>query len=363
MEAISDRLFNENANTIEAGNDDPSLLTIILDLSMKGWYNIKEMISIQDITKSLLVFLNGHLSLNNSNQVAFLVSSTMGSKFLYPDLTMVGNPNVSEHSEHFPDMYRLFKMVDQSVLQRLNEYIEEIIKFETGNEKKGFNCLTGAISMALTYTNSMLTLDQSITTTTAAAMTASTLESTSNNNNTSGTSGSSSTSSSTSMKSRVLIVSANDDDDLRYIPLMNCIFAAQKMKVSIDVAKLGHNNSSYLQQASDATKGVYLHIEDPKGIIQVLSTAFFIEPNLRPYIILPTNSNVNYRASCFITGKSVDLGYVCSVCLCIMSQLPQSGKCPACDSEFDKKIIQDLNREPQVISKKKRKLENGSLTK
>lgn len=95
----------------------------------------------------------------------------------------------------------------------------------------------------------------------------------------------------------------------------------------------------------------------------MLSTAFFIEPNLRPYIILPTNSNVNYRASCFITGKSVDLGYVCSVCLCIMSQLPQSGKCPACDSEFDKKIIQDLNREPQVISKKKRKLENGSLTK
>ena len=57
----------------------------------------------------------------------------------------------------------------------------------------------------------------------------------------------------------------------------------------------------------------------------------------------------------------MDLGYVCSVCLCIMSQLPQSGKCPACDSEFDKKIIQDLNREPQVISK--RKLENGSLTK
>ena len=49
---------------------------------------------------------------------------------------MVGNPNVSEHSEHFPDMYRLFKMVDQSVLQRLNEYIEEIIKFETGNEKR-----------------------------------------------------------------------------------------------------------------------------------------------------------------------------------------------------------------------------------
>ncbi|KAL6454077.1 TFB4 General transcription and DNA repair factor IIH subunit TFB4 [Candida maltosa Xu316] len=239
-------------------------------------------------------------------------------------------------------------MVDQAVLLQLNKLIEEITKNGNNNSTTSTSStLTGAISMALTYTNRMLTLDQSITTTTASAMTTSTLER---------------SASSSSMKSRILIVSANDDDDLKYIPLMNCIFASQKMKVPIDVAKLGHKNSSYLQQASDATKGVYLHIEDPKGVIQVLSTAFFIEPNLRPYIILPTNSNVNYRASCFITGKSVDLGYVCAVCLCIMSKLPEVGKCPACDSSFDKKIIAELNREPQVISKKKRKLENGAAS-
>lgn len=145
---------------------------------------------------------------------------------------------------------------------------------------------------------------------------------------------------------------------------MNSIFAAQKMKLSIDIAKLGPHNSTFLQQPSDATNGIYLHIQDPRGIIQILSTAYFIEPNLRPFIILPTNSNVNYRASCFITGKAVDVGYVCSVCLCIMSVLPESGYCPACNSEFDKKIIQLLNREPVVLSnKKKRKLDiskNGS---
>ncbi|RCK57560.1 RNA polymerase II transcription factor B subunit 4 [Candida viswanathii] len=354
MEEISDRLFNDTTGNVESGNDDPSLLTIILDLSLKGWYNIKDLISIQDITKSLLVFLNGHLSLNNSNQVAFIVSSSKGSKFLYPDSTITGTRMAEDTGGQFPGMYRQFKMVDQAVLHQLNKFIEEVMAEEGG---RATNTLTGALSMALTYTNRMLTLDQSITTTTASAMTTSTLESTSNNNATSSSSASAST---TGMKSRVLIVSANDDDDIKYIPLMNCIFAAQKMKVSIDVAKLGHKNSSYLQQASDATKGVYLHIEDPKGIIQVLATAFFIEPNLRPYIILPTNSNVNYRASCFLTGKSVDLGYVCSVCLCIMSKLPDNGKCPACDSAFDKKIINELIREPQVISKKKRKLDNGN---
>ncbi|EER34111.1 hypothetical protein CTRG_02929 [Candida tropicalis MYA-3404] len=362
MEEISDRLFNDNTGSIESGNDDPSLLTIILDLSLKGWFNIKDLISIQDITKSLLVFLNGHLSLNNSNQVAFIVSSSKGSKFLYPDLTTNGNNTTEDFGGQFPGMYRQFKMVDQSVLHQLNKFIEEVMatpeeEEENGRRRRTTNTLTGALSMALTYTNRMLTLDQTITTTTASAMTTSTLESTSNNNTSSSGSASVST---TGIKSRVLIVSANDDDDIKYIPLMNCIFAAQKMKVSIDVAKLGHKNSSYLQQASDATRGVYLHIEDPKGIIQVLSTAFFIEPNLRPYIILPTNSNVNYRASCFLTGKSVDLGYVCSVCLCIMSKLPDNGKCPACDSAFDKKIINELIREPQVISKKKRKLDNGT---
>ncbi|CAI5760547.1 unnamed protein product [Candida verbasci] len=341
MEAISDRLFNEH--TTDNLQDDPSLLTIILDVSPSGWFKIQNVISIQDVVKSLIVYLNSHLSLNNSNQVAFLITSPLKSKFLYPKLD---NSNIIKDSVS-KDMYRQFKIVDDIILEELNQFLNEMIDKIENNKR---STLTGAISLGLTYTNRMLTLDQSILTTTASAMTTTSLAN-SNQNSSNITS-----SSSTSMKSRMLIISANDDDDeLTYIPLMNCIFAAQKMKVSIDVAKLGFKNSSYLQQASDATNGIYLHIENPKGLIQVLSTAFFIEPNLRPFIILPANSNVNYRASCFITGKAVDIGYVCSVCLCIMSKLPE--KCPACNSEFDKKIIEQLNRVPQI--RKKRKLESN----
>ncbi|KAI5968593.1 TFB4 [Candida margitis] len=351
MDAISDRIFTETSFE-SSSNDEPSLLTVILDVSPRGWYNIRDSISLQDVSKSLLVFLNGHLSINNSNQVAFIASSPKTSKFLYP------------HPNHQPigskissGMYRQFKNVNDVVLEELNQFINETSQVPESNTHQ--SSITGAISMALTYTYRMSILDQSVQTTTASAITTSAINAKQSDATTA--SGVVPSTSSSSIKSRILIVSANDgDDNINYIPLMNCIFTAQKLKVSIDVAKMGVKNSSYLQQASDATNGVYLHIEDPQGIIQVLSTAFFIEPNLRPYVILPTNTQVNYLASCFITKKPVDLGFVCSVCLCIMSKIPDDGKCPACASEFDKRIIHELTKDPQVVTKKKRKLEDSN---
>lgn len=359
MDEIADNTFTE-IHTAELPNDDPSLLTLILELSPGGWFNIKDETTILDVVKSLLVFLNGHLSLNNANQVAFIISSPTGAKFLYPnpqkEMDELRRPEEYEDSNEMgipslvsKGMYRQFRIVDEGVLEEFNKSINELVDSDnTNNTSK----LAGAVSLALTYTNRMLNLDQSISTTTASAISSATKESTGVNTNTS----SSSYQGLTRIKSRVLIVTPNDNEDIKYISLMNGIFAAQKMKVPIDVAKLGKKDSSYLQQAADATNGIYLHIEKPVGFIQFLSTAYFIEPSIRSLIILPTNSNVNYRASCFITGKSVEIGYVCSVCLCIISEIPESMKCPTCNSQFDDKIIAKLKRKPVV---KKRKLENG----
>lgn len=390
MDEITDRVFTE-INTVDEPNDDPSLLTIILDISPKGWFNIKDQTTIQEVTKSLLVFLNAHLSLNNSNEVAFITSSPTASKFLHPNpnknyderLNTTASATGSSNNLNFEKepspslinkgMYRQFRIVDEAVLQELND---EIIDLSSSSNIDKSNTslrstLSGALSIALTYTNRMLTLDQSISTTTASAIDSTTNSANisssgpnatggggSGSNNGGANSGATTSTSLTSLKSRILIVSPNDDDNISYIPIMNAIFAAQKMKLSIDVAKLGYKNSSYLQQASDATNGIYLHIEQPQGLIQTLCTAFFIEPSIRPLIILPTNSNVNYRASCFLTGKSVDLGFVCSVCLCIMSVIPESGQCPTCKSNFDDNILNQLRRSPVVSARKKRKTES-----
>ncbi|KAG5419721.1 TFB4 [Candida metapsilosis] len=372
MDAISDRVFTESSLESSSTTDEPSLLTIILDISPRGWFHIRNSISLQDVAKSLLVFLNGHLSINNSNQVAFIASSSQTSKFLYPHPSIQSTNEAesnSTKSKVSPGMYRQFKNVDEVVLQELNQFIKDTSENAQNGSSKGHSSITGAISMALTYTYRMSILDQSVQTTTASAISTSSAMNNAIKRTDAGSGGTGSTTTSataaattsSSIKSRILIVSANDgDDSINYIPLMNCIFTAQKLKVSIDVAKLGFKNSSYLQQASDATNGVYLHLQDPQAIIQVLATAFFIEPNLRPYVILPTNSQVNYKASCFVTKRPVDVGFVCSVCLCIMSQVPDDGKCPACSSDFDKRSVKELTREPQVVTKKKRKLEDAS---
>ncbi|CUM64296.1 uncharacterized protein PRCAT00001894001 [Priceomyces carsonii] len=368
MDAISDTVFTD-LTVNSSSSDDPSLLTVVLDISPKGWFKLKDRMTIQEATKYLLVFLNAHLSLNNSNKVAFIASGPSHSKFLYPNPEKNydevvgakendGNSSVGQSEDGRKklkpelinkDMYRQFRIVDEAVLEELNECLEEIGDKITEDT---LSTLSGAISMALTYTNRILRVDLSISTSTASAI-SSTAHMTA--------SGSSdlvvpnaTTSSLTSMKSRLLIVTTRDDDNLRYIPIMNSIFAAQKMRLSIDVANLGSKSSSYLQQAADATNGVYLHISDPQGLIQILSTAFFIEPSIRPLIILPTNSNVNYRASCFITGKSVDLGYVCSVCLCIMSIIPENDMCPTCGLKFDAKVLEQLRRGPSFLGKRRK---------
>ncbi|CAH2350400.1 general transcription and DNA repair factor IIH subunit Tfb4p [[Candida] railenensis] len=390
MDAISDNAFTE-IGTAEVPVDDPSLLTVILDLTPQSWYSVKDQITLQEVAKSLLVFLNAHLSLNNSNQVAFVVSTANGSKFLYPNPTKeaekekstspVDGKDQKAQKEPSPslinkNMYRQFRLVDEAVLEELNEFIdEELEQSETGTT----STLSGALSMVLTYTNRILNLDQSISTTTASAISTTTNSAALGRNGgggggssgggsgsgsgggaggANGGTGSNGTHSTnlTSMKSRVLIITANNESDVNYIPIMNAIFAAQKMRLPIDVAKLGSHNSAYLQQACDTTNGIYLHIENPQGLIQVLCTAYFVEPSIRPLLILPTNANTNYRASCFITGKSVDMGYVCSVCLCIMSFIPSSEKCPTCGSGFDKKILAQLTKGPVVAPRKKRKL-------
>lgn len=347
MDAITDSLFTEVAAPEEL-NDNPSLLTVIFELTPKSWYSIKHQITIQDTTKALLVFMNAHLSLNNSNQVAFIASLPLGSKFLHPS---VGRSYDEELEKTLVNkgMYRHFRIVDETVLVELNAELLRITEALEKGEDKPSSSLAGALLMALTYTNRMLHIDQSISTTTASAI----------NSTTSAIGNQSATSAQTAhtaMDSRVLILTANDTYDINYIAIMNSIFAAQKMRVSIDVAKLGSGDSPYLQQAADATNGVYLHIKEPQGLIQTLSTAFFIEPSLRLLVILPTLSNVNYKASCFITGKAVDIGFVCSVCLCIMSLIPESGDCPTCKSKFDEKFLARLRRGP-VIARKKRKTE------
>ncbi|CCH45984.1 RNA polymerase II transcription factor B subunit 4 [Wickerhamomyces ciferrii] len=335
MDAIADKAF-----TTEAGNKFLSV-----------WQSIEDKLSIKSMLESLVVAMNAHLALNNSNQIAIIASHTDGAKFLYPynnqkestsrpktrsdelqaeDQQGIESRSISpeasqtdNNTKHYinSSMYRQFKVVDEKLLENLyNLYNEPIPTTPPKNH------LSSSLSLGLTYINKIQSNDSL-------------------------------------MKAKILIVNISQDEHLKYIPIMNCIFAAQKMKVSIDVCQLGLN-ATFLQQASDATNGVYLHIENMDGLIQYFTTALFIDPSIKNILTKPNKGDIDFRASCFLTGKIVDIGFVCSVCLCILSLIPEDNKCPACDSEFDNHVIMKLKRKPAVIGKKKkkRKLDNGNST-
>ncbi|KAM9933888.1 hypothetical protein OXX80_006502 [Metschnikowia pulcherrima] len=376
MDKISESAFSE-LPAAEPVSENSSLLTVIVDLSPRAWHAVAPQASLSETMKSLLVFLNAHLALNNSNQVAVVASSPLGSRFLHPSpggryedesgareagtgengVEQDGPDKRSSGAAHLINdgMYRQFRVVDTAVLSELNA---EFQRLESRPEQalSDASTLSGALSMALTYTNRMLHLDQSIVTTQASAITATT----SAVNSATDTTAHAGPASATAMDARILIVSASDTHDTNYIAVMNAIFAAQKMKVPVDVARLGPHASPYLQQAADATKGVYLHISEPRGLVQTLCTAYFIEASLRSVVILPTNTNVDYKASCFVTGKPVDIGYVCAVCLCIMSIVPDSDRCPTCKSVFSDKLLAKLRRGP-VVARKKRKVDDAGV--
>ncbi|KAE8244989.1 hypothetical protein A4X13_0g6134 [Tilletia indica] len=205
-----------------------------------------------------------------------------------------------------------------------------------------------------------------------------------------------------SWRPRILILSALDGgmggtgagsgSAMAYVPLMNCIFAAQKRSILIDVLKLTQGQDVvFLQQAAHLTGGNYLRLDlDEKGdavpstrdgskvapnhtrplsLLQVLMTTFLPSRDLRYFppslslsfaasastdasggttgiIRLPTLDSVDFRAACFCHRKVVDVGFVCSVCLSIFCE-PRK-ECLICGSHFPRSTMRRFADEHTV---------------
>lgn len=155
------------------------------------------------------------------------------------------------------------------------------------------------------------------------------------------------------LQSRILIVSVSGSSDSahQYIPVMNSIFACQRLHIPIDVCKLS-GDAVFLQQACDATKGVYMFLEQPHGLLQYLMMAFLPDQRSRRHLVLPTREDVDFRAACFCHRKVVNVGYVCSICLSIFCGPPPGGACLTCGSPLD---VGDHGVKPALLQRKRKK--------
>lgn len=155
------------------------------------------------------------------------------------------------------------------------------------------------------------------------------------------------------LQSRILIISVSSaaDSAHQYIPIMNSIFACQRLRIPIDICKLT-GDAVFLQQACDATRGIYIGVDSPRGFLQYLMLAFLPDQRARSHLVLPTYVDVDFRAACFCHRKVVDVGFVCSICLSIFCEPPEGGDCLICGSHLE---MGNYGAKPVVVSTKKKK--------
>jgi len=291
-----------------------SHLSIILDLAPVDWElsaTWDDPLPLSSFLSQLLVFINAHLAQSAENTLAVFGAFPNRSTLLYSSID-VSPSSASESSD--PNWYLPFRVVDGSLVQQIQDGVDSI---DVNTKSAAPTAIVGALTKALCYINR---LEQA---------------NIANNNE-------SSQEAQISIEPRILILALSSDRSVSYVPLMNAIFSAQKLKVTIDVCKLGGSPTVFLQQATHLTEGAFVHLEQRGALLQTLIMAFSTSESLRSLFTVPNNGQVDFRASCFCHRNIVDIGFVCSVCLSIFcTPLPV---CSTCKTKFPFQTVASLKK-------------------
>ena len=142
-------------------------------------------------------------------------------------------------------------------------------------------------------------------------------------------------------RTRILFLHGSRDVPGQYVQVMNASFCAQKMGAVVDTFMLGGKDSSFLQQASSITGGIYTNffadVPSEKigkfSLSSYLINIFLADLGTRKHLQLPEGHGTgNLKVTCFLTKKPLDIGFVCSVCLSIFSKT--LNVCAVCGTHF-----------------------------
>lgn len=319
------------------GATTPSLLVIVLDTNPHAWALLNTTLPLSKAIANLLIFINAHLAVNNANQVAIVASHSHRAVWLYPPSTSTSQDMDIEMTDaqlSVPDKankYRPFALIENSLLISLRNLIatttERDVASTTTTE------MAGALSLALCYINkATLNYNGGVETESKPA-------------------GRDADTTAAGLQSRILVLSVSGDLAHQYIPIMNTTFACQALRIPIDILKLA-GDTVFLQQASDATKGIYMQVRSPQGILQYLMMAFLPDQIARKNLVAPSQEVVDFRAACFCHRKVVDIGFVCSICLSIFCTPPEGATCLTCSTHL---ALGDYGSKPAVVPRKKKK--------
>ncbi|KAL9100659.1 MAG: hypothetical protein Q9163_003986 [Psora crenata] len=356
--------------TYSPSDPPPSLLTIILDTNPNAWALLAPILPLSAAIANLLVFINAHLAFNNENKVAIIASHVQKAEFLYPprstsasstlngpahsngiqrngndsDTEMADGddgdviddetlePLLNASSTADANHYRPFQHIQNTLLAALQKLYKDTLP----SSLTPTTSIAGALTLALTYINKQKQLASAATTSTNTSIV--TLDP-------------SSTIQTLSLLPRILILSVSGDLAHQYIPIMNTIFACQRLSIPIDICKIS-GDTIFLQQASDATRGTYMKLEHPRGLLQYMMMGFLPDQTARRSLVQATAVGVDFRAACFCHRRVVDTGWVCSICLSIFCSPPEGALCLTCGTHLR---LAEYGDKPAVIVRKKKK--------
>lgn len=268
--------------------DDVSLLMVLIDTNPFFWNSVQSTFPFSKFLAHVLPFLNSILLLNQLNQVVVIASGHNSCSYIFDSSDSQSQNQRAEH-----------------LLHKLEEFVEndqELCR-EESVDGPGFSLLSGSLSMALCYIQRVFR------------------------------------SGPFHPHPRILCLHGSPDGPGQYVAIMNSIFSAQRSMVPIDSCVIGAQHSAFLQQASYITGGVYLKPQILDGLFQYLSTVFATDLHSRCFLHLPKPTGVDFRASCFCHKSTIDMGYICSVCLSIFCK--HQKKCSTCGSVFGQAQTQD----------------------
>lgn len=287
-------------------------LSLIIDLSPSQWHLSAQPtnphpLSFQTFLSLVLTFLNSHIAAKHENTLAVFGALPGKSTLLYSSLDAA--PSNTNDPPADANSYRPFKFVSTVVTNNIQKELDLL----EGLTEEPPVTLVGALTKALCYINRLAHPPP----------------------------GSVATEAATEIDPRILILSVSPDLSASYIPVMNSIFAAQKLRVTIDVCKVYGEETVFLQQAAHLTGGSYIYLERRDAFLQYLTMSFLPPPSMRHIMAVPRQDKVDFRAACFCHKNIVDIGFVCSVCLSIFcSPVPV---CSTCRTKFPMKTLQRLN--------------------
>lgn len=350
----------------EDDGEAPSLLTIILDTNPHAWALLADSLPLSKAVTNLLVFINAHLAINHANKVAVLASHAEKAEWLYPtpakwrsgDSAVNGNSDVAMANGDYSggtgqplddaNKYRPFAHIEHALVNNLRRLVDSTSTESLSSTPA--TMMAGALTLALTYISKQTASLPSANTSAQFNYSDPTSMAGGNELAKDGTGGQTSL----TLSSRILVLSVSGDLANQYIPIMNSIFACQRLNIPIDILKLA-GDTVFLQQAADATGGIYMALDknSRSGLLQYLMFAYLPDQAARDHLIMPgEGEGVDFRAACFCHRRIVDIGFVCSICLSIFCEPLQDNICLTCGSFL---TMGNYGQKPAVVPRKKKK--------